>query len=235
LRLQVAQNRTAIVGCFWNTALEGFSFERATGIHGGEVVFQEEFERFLDAHKFLGPHGSWGVHRALDSDRAALEEPQWYFARAQDRRTVKTMLTGEIPLPSTRLERVLELCGQGPANGGWNDCTFIPIGESVRKRFPEESAFFWRMAKHSVEFTVADAEPSSRQAWVQQVYDSLLPHKLGTYVNYPDVDLQEHWKEYWGANYAKLQLLKAHYDPEVVFDAPQKIAPAYATGGTIWT
>jgi FAD/FMN-containing dehydrogenase len=234
LRFEVGGNQTYIVGCFWDTVLEGFDFANATGIPGGKVAFQEQFDRFLDAHKFLGPHGSWGIHRALDSDRAALEEPQWYFARTQDRRTVKTMLTGEIPLPSTRLETVLKLCGQGPADG-WNACTFIPIGESVRKRHPKDSAFFWRMARHSVEFTVGDAEPSSRRLWAQQVYDSLLPHKLGTYVNYPDVDLQEHAKEYWGENYARLQLLKAKYDPDVLFDAPQAISPAYLAERSLWT
>jgi FAD/FMN-containing dehydrogenase len=216
-----------VVGCFWNTTLKGFSLENTTGIPGGEVVFQEELDHFLDAQKFLGPYGGWGNHLAHESDRDALEHPQWYFARDQDSRSEKTMLIGEIPLPSTRLETVLKLCSEGPPNGGENECTFIPVGEAVRKRLPEESAFYWRSAKYSLEFTAMDGERSSRQAWIQQVYDSLLPLKLGTYVNYPDVDLQEYWKDYWGANYANLQLLKAHYDPEVVFDAPQKIWPAY--------
>jgi hypothetical protein len=212
LRFSVDVWNVFVLGCFWNTTLEGFSLENATGIPGGEVIFQEEFDRFLDAQKFLGPAGGWADHRALDSDLVALEHPQWYFAREQDGREEKTMLVGEIPLLSTGLETALKLCSEGPPNGGGKECTFIPVGEAVRKRLPEESAFFWRMAKYSIELTAWDGERSSREAWAQQVYDSLLPLKLGTYVNYPDVDLQEYWKDYWGANYANLQLLKAHYD-----------------------
>jgi FAD/FMN-containing dehydrogenase len=220
-----------VFGCFWNAALEGFSFENKTGITGGKVVFQGEFEHFLGAHLWFGPAGGWGNHRALDSARAALDEPQWYFARQQDNRREKTMLIGDIPLPSTGLEQMLKLCSTGAPSGGLTVCTFIPVGEAVRKRSPEESAFPWRMAKYSLEFTVEAAEPSSRRARAQQIYDSLLPYKLGTYVNYPDVDLQEYGKDYWGANYANLQLLKARYDSEVVFDSPQKIWPAAGAWG----
>jgi len=184
-----------------------------------------EFDRYLDAGKFLGPFGGWGHHKAIDPDRVALHDSQWYFARQEDTQAVRTMLTSEIPSGSVVVESVLRRCHQVASEDAWNVCTFIPVGKVVRSRSSGDAAFPWREARHSVEFTVGGATNRTRHSWADGVYEQLLPYKLGTYVNYPDTKLQEYASDYWGTNYPRLQELKWHYDPTSVFDSPQGITP----------
>merc|ERR1712187_609822 len=98
-------------------------------------------------------------------------------------------------------------------------------GEAVKERAADETAFFWRAARHSIEITAADTDAASRQEWARRVYNSLSTHKLGTYINYPDDDRMTYSHEYWSSNYPRLQELKAQYDPDQIFDAPHGIVP----------
>lgn len=230
LRFDIGSNgKVSLWGCFWNTTLERFDFGRVTGISGGRAVFLHEFHRFLDAQKFLGPHGGWGTREVAETDEQALVESQWFFARQQDTRTVKSMLIEEVFPTAPGMAAALDLCCRGP-EGGWSVCTFIPVGEAVNAKAPDETAVHWRSAKFSVEITAADTEDTKRREWAGSVYSNLesAARKLGTYVNYPDEDLLGYHREYWGHNYPRLQDLKAVYDPHVIFDAPHGIVPQCA-------
>merc|ERR1711920_332458 len=119
-------------------------------------------------------------------------ESQWYFARQQDERAVKSMLTFEIARDSGSVDRAIRRCHEGPRDGGWGSCLFIPIGKAVQKRTPTETAVHWRNAKHSIDLTTGYGSPRGRSEWVNDVYNILAPHKVGTYVNYPDVELQDY-------------------------------------------
>jgi FAD/FMN-containing dehydrogenase len=53
-------------------------------------------------------------------------------------------------------------------------------------------------------------------------------HEYGTggvYPNFPDPDLDEPGKRYYGANLPRLQRVKAAYDPDNLFSFHQSIAP----------
>jgi len=107
-----------------------------------------QFDRFLDAQKLLGPAGGWGRYKAEQSDADALLHNQWFFAKQQDTRSEKTMLTGPLSPWSDGFRQMVELCGRGPGNGGWSVCTIIPVGMAVGRKASDETAFFWRSAKH---------------------------------------------------------------------------------------
>lgn len=105
-------------------------------------------------------------------------------------------------------------------------CTIIPVGRAVGRRASDETAFYWRSARHSIEFTAGDTgTEASRRQWAHDVYHALKDKKLGTYVNYPDAELRDYPREYWGGNYRRLQELKAAYDASRTFDSPQAIDP----------
>jgi len=101
-----------------------------------------QFDRFLDAQKFLGPSGGWGRYKAEQSDADALLHNQWFFAKQQDTRSAKTMLTGPLSPWSDGFRRMVELCGRGPGNGGWSVCIFMPVGTAVNRKASDETAFF---------------------------------------------------------------------------------------------
>jgi hypothetical protein len=205
----------------------GFRVSETVRQHAGaNLEFLMQFNRFLDAQKFLGPAGKWGMQKVEASDEDVLVSNQWFFAKQQDTRSEKTMLTGPLSPWSIGFQRMADLCGRGPGDGGWGVCTIIPIGRAVGRRASDETAFHWRSARHSLEFTAGDtATEASRRQWAHDVYHALKDKKIGTYVNYPDAELLDYPQEYWGGNYRRLQELKAAYDASRMFDAPQGIDP----------
>jgi len=135
----------------------GFRLSETVRQHAGaKVEFLMQFNRFIDTQKFLGPSGKWGRHKAEASDEAALVNNQWYFARQRDTRSEKTMLTGPLSPWTNGFQQMVDLCGRGPGDGGWGVCTIIPVGRAVGRRASDETAFYWRSARHSIQFTVGD-------------------------------------------------------------------------------
>ena len=72
------------------------------------------------------------------------------------------------------------------------------------------------------------AEDARCIAWVRDTYDAMAPFMAaGRYVNYlGDDETGDPVKAAYGANYARLQKIKAKYDPENVFHLNQNIPPA---------
>ncbi len=64
----------------------------------------------------------------------------------------------------------------------------------------------------------------ARETALRDLYRSMRPFVSGgAYVNYPDVELPEWGPKYWGANLARLQRVKVHYDPDNVFRHAQSV------------
>jgi len=95
---------------------------------------------------------------------------------------------------------------------------------------PDATAFVHRNPLFSLQYSAAafaeDSEASHAEnlAWLNGVYASLRPYASGqAYQNYIDADLPD-WKvAYYGANYARLQQIKAAVDPTGFFTFPQAI------------
>ena len=63
-------------------------------------------------------------------------------------------------------------------------------------------------------------------AWIGAIRDAMRPSTSGAYVNYIDSGLSDWPEAYYGSNLSRLSAVKADYDPENFFDAPQAIPSA---------
>jgi FAD/FMN-containing dehydrogenase len=99
-----------------------------------------------------------------------------------------------------------------------SDATAVPQRSSIMKL---QYQTYW----------TGEADDDANLAWIRGFYDAMygpdgpLPDGVmdGCYVNYPDVDLKR-WQElYYQAGYAKLQQVKATWDPADVFHHEQSV------------
>lgn len=70
------------------------------------------------------------------------------------------------------------------------------------------------------------ADAAAGIAWTRGIRDAMLPYTAGAYVNYIDADLPDWAHDYYGSNLARLTRVKAAYDPDNLFAAPQAIPAA---------
>ena len=105
-----------------------------------------------------------------------------------------------------------------------------PINGAVNDVAPEDTAFSFRDANWSQVFIGVDPDAANAAAlkeWVVDYWEALHPYAAGgAYVNFMMDEGQERVRATYGANYPRLQQVKAEYDPENVFRVNQNIVPA---------
>jgi FAD/FMN-containing dehydrogenase len=105
-----------------------------------------------------------------------------------------------------------------------------PINGAVNDVAPEDTAFSFRDANWSQVFIGVDPDAANAAAlkeWVVDYWEALHPYAAGgAYVNFMMDEGQERVRATYGANYPRLQQVKAEYDPENVFRVNQNILPA---------
>ena len=71
------------------------------------------------------------------------------------------------------------------------------------------------------------AESDANVAWARELFDALQPFSRGTYLNFPGFmeDTEKLLHGAYGANYKRLQTIKAQYDPDNVFKGALNIPP----------
>lgn len=118
----------------------------------------------------------------------------------------------------------------GLANVGAGSVLVDAMGGAIAAIRAEETAFPHRSAVALLQFvsgwgasapaTTADASLS----WLRTFYGTVRPLiGTGAYLNYADPDLPDWQQAYYGANYARLQQVRARYDPDGLFAFPQAI------------
>ncbi|WP_198320500.1 FAD-dependent oxidoreductase [Actinosynnema pretiosum] len=123
------------------------------------------------------------------------------------------------------------------------------LGGQINATAPGATAAVHRDSTMRVYFTAgtwsSEAEDAANIAWVRNLYRDVyaasggvpVPDAVnaGAYINYPDVDLADPawntsgtpWHSlYYGANYARLQQVKKHYDPRGLFRHALSVHPA---------
>ncbi len=100
-------------------------------------------------------------------------------------------------------------------------------GGNVGEIAPDATAFAHRDALYSIQYysqwTQAKDTPR-RMAMSNQVYQTMRPYVSGfAYVNYPDLELPDYARAYWGDNLARLRQIKLKYDPRNIFRHGQSV------------
>jgi FAD/FMN-containing dehydrogenase len=115
-------------------------------------------------------------------------------------------------------------------NAGSGAVIVDALGGAVARVAPDATAFPHRSALASVQIlaswgaTAGAAVVDASGGWLRAYRDELRAHiGRGAYVGYPDADLPDWESAYYGASYARLQQVKAKYDPARVFTFPQAV------------
>ena len=115
------------------------------------------------------------------------------------------------------------------ATGSESNFFFLNSGGAMNQVPTKDTAFFWRNTKYYLEWDASWIEKSetlNNIALVEQTRTQLRPYVTGSYVNVPDLNIENYGQEYYGDNFARLRKVKAQYDPENVFNFIQSIPPA---------
>ena len=133
-----------------------------------------------------------------------------FFAELDDRRIeILTKAVSSAPLPV--------------------DCFLIHLHGAVR-RVPVSATPF-PLRRNGIAFDVAaywkppDGQQTGRE-WIEALRTNLPVDEDGTYVNVMEREGESSVRRAYGANYARLQHLKARYDPHNLFSLNQNIRPA---------
>ena len=105
-----------------------------------------------------------------------------------------------------------------------------PINGAAQRVGADETAFGHRdksFAPVIVGIWSDAADNEANTAWVRDYYDAIHPHSgsEGGYVNFMSGDDDHRVAENYGANYARLESVKATYDPDNFFHVNQNIVP----------
>jgi hypothetical protein len=109
------------------------------------------------------------------------------------------------------------------------DCFLIPLQGAVTRVPPAATAFPLRgkgiVFDVSAYWKPPSGQPAAKQ-WVETLKSRLPIEENGNYVNIMDRVNEESVRHAYGSNYARLQQIKARYDPHNLFSLNQNILPA---------
>lgn len=101
---------------------------------------------------------------------------------------------------------------------------FFTLGGAAAKKAPTATAYFYRQAPFFVMYTsqwLNSGDANKAIAMVDQLRGQLLPFTEGNYLGNPDRSIKNYLTTYFGENAARLQAIKAKYDPENLFQFEQ--------------
>jgi FAD binding domain/Berberine and berberine like len=128
------------------------------------------------------------------------------------------------PLPAGAVEALVELFVRGRRPGEARKLDFMPWGGAYNRvpahatAFPHREELF--LLEHSVVVPAGfdAAATEAARAWLSDSWELVHPSGSGgAYANFPDTDLPDEHRAYWGGNLERVRRVKEKYDPERVF------------------
>jgi len=134
------------------------------------------------------------------------------------------------PLPREAIAALVDTFANSGAPGRTRSVGFAPWGGAYNRRSADATAFVHRDQLFLLEHLIlvdpesSPAEQLAAREWATRSWASV--HRWGAgrvYPCFPDADLDDWGRAYYGENYARLTQVKAHYDPDNVFRFRQSI------------
>lgn len=127
--------------------------------------------------------------------------------------------------PSDTIEALVDHLVGDRIPGESRELDFSPWGGAYNRVRGDATAFVHRaelfLLKHAV--VIEPGSPEREQAareWLRRSWELVHPHGSGgVYPNFPDPELADPGRAYYGANYERLLRVKAEYDPDGFFRA----------------
>jgi len=128
------------------------------------------------------------------------------------------------PLPAGAVEALMDLFVRGRRPGEARKLDFMPWGGAYNRvpgdatAFPHRKELF--LLEHSVVVPAGfdAAATEAARAWLSDSWELVHPSGSGgVYANFPDTELPDEHRAYWGGNLERVRRVKAKYDPERVF------------------
>jgi FAD/FMN-containing dehydrogenase len=124
------------------------------------------------------------------------------------------------PLPRTAIVALTRHLAERSQPGQLRILDFMPMGGAYNRVAPDATAFVHRdelFLLHHIAITEPDGSPVARQ-WLHESYRLAAGWRSGgVYQNFPDPDLTDSARAYFGANLHRLRQVKAAYDPDGFF------------------
>ena len=128
------------------------------------------------------------------------------------------------PLPAGAVEGLVERFVRGRRTGEARKLDFMPWGGAYNRVPADATAFPHRhelfLLEHSVVVPAGfdAAATEGARAWLSDSWELVHPSGSGgVYGNFPDTDLPDEHRAYWGDNLERVRRVKDKYDPEGVF------------------
>jgi FAD/FMN-containing dehydrogenase len=127
-------------------------------------------------------------------------------------------------LPAAAVEALVDLFVRGRRPWEARKLDFMPLGGAYNRvpanatAFPHRKELF--LLEHSVVVPAGfdAAATEAARAWLSESWELMHPSGSGgVYANFPDPDLPDEHRAYWGANLERVRRVKEKYDPERVF------------------
>jgi FAD/FMN-containing dehydrogenase len=127
-------------------------------------------------------------------------------------------------LPAGAVEALVERFVRGRRPGEARKLDFMPWGGAYNRVPADATAFPHReelfLLEHSVVVPAGfdAAATAAARAWLSDSWELVHPSGSGgVYANFPDPDLPDEHRAYWGPNLERVRRVKEKYDPEGVF------------------
>ena len=128
------------------------------------------------------------------------------------------------PLPAAAVEALVDLFVRGRRSGESRKLDFMPWGGAYNRVPADATAFPHREELFLLEHTVVvpagcdAASAETARAWLSDSWALVHPFGSGgVYANFPDTDLPDEHRAYWGGNLERVRRVKEKYDPAGVF------------------
>jgi hypothetical protein len=195
-------------------------------LFGSMIGSERETAALLDEFASLAgapPASSERAHMRYGSLKSHLAERGPGDQEDEDGRPYMKSEFFRAPLPSGTVEELVERFVQGRRPGEARKLDFMPWGGAYNRVPADATAFPHReelfLLEHSVVVPAgfdATATEGAR-AWLSDSWELVHPSGSGgVYANFPDPDLPDEERAYWGDNLERVRRVKEKYDPEGV-------------------